>query len=148
MDQQKCDKCCLPEISYGSPEQEYCCTEKQRNYFSVALLATSSTETVSTTSVVSTKTIVCRLKGLIDLKIEHERELVMAAENEITQNYLSTKREYKTKGEKLSDGWLRKQIVSVCNKRGIPEYVPNISLSTIKSLLCLQMISQLAQRQS
>ena len=54
-----------------------------------------------------------------------------AAKNEITHDYLEMKKEYKQKGEKLPDDWLKKKVISVCNKRDIPEYTTKISLSTI-----------------
>ena len=89
---------------------------------------TSSTKTVSTDTV-STNIVIGRPTNL---KKQHEREVVTAAKNEITHDYLKMKKKHKEKGEKLPDGWLKKKVISVCNKRGIPEYARKISLSTIR----------------
>jgi len=94
---------------------------------------TSSTTKTVSTATVSTNTVIGRPKGLTNLKKNHEREVVTAAKNEITQSYLEMKEKYKEKGEKLPDGWLKKEITRVCNIRGIPNYVPKISLNTIRS---------------
>ena len=110
--------------------------QKKEEESSGALDATSSTKTVSTDTTKSTNTntvIIGRPKGVTNLKKQHEREVVIAAKNEITQSYLEMKKKCSEQGEKIPDGWLKKEVKSVCSKRGIPEYVEKISLSTIRS---------------
>ena len=94
---------------------------------------TTSSGTTKTVSTATVSTKVVAIGRPSNLKKQHEREVVTAAKNEITHDYLATKNEYKQKGEKLPDGWLKKKVISVCTKRGIPEYAPKISLSTIQS---------------
>ena len=94
---------------------------------------TTSSGTTKTVSTATVSTKVVAIGRPSNLKKEHEKEVVTAAKNEITHDYLATKNEYKQKGEKLPDGWLKKKVISVCTKRGIPEYAPKISLSTIRS---------------
>ena len=66
----------------------------------------STTKTVSAATVSTKNTVIGRPTNL---KKQHEREVVTAAKNEITHDYLKMKKEHKEKGEKLPDGWLKKK---------------------------------------
>ena len=94
-------------------------------------VGTSRTECSSPS--VTPKPSVGRPKGLTNLVKYHMKEVFMAAKNEITSEYHQEKQKKHAKGEKLPDGWLKNKISSVCNKRGIPDYASQISLSTIQS---------------
>ena len=74
-----------------------------------------------------------RKKGDTNLKKFHKKEVIAAAKNEITQLYKDEKHRYNEMVQIFPAGWLKKTIISICNKRGIAEEAASISLSTIRN---------------
>ena len=84
---------------------------KNKDVTSRTSIATPSTEIASTASV-STKAVIGCPKGLTKRNIQREREVAIAPNNEITQNYLETK---KVQNKRLETSqWMAEEINYQC----------------------------------